>query len=166
MWLPDHAHPTSQAFAGLAEHTFVDELGVADPPLIDYIANLLARFLHADAIHRLRDTAGRPLEEVADMLAEARQLPAGGRTRREYHRHIGDFTLFWTGLFPESLEKKRTALCKDRFLDYRAHGKRAYYLASTYADDELADEAKVLRRLSEQFELCAYGLRQMRREWM
>jgi hypothetical protein len=99
------------------------------------------------------------------MMMEAEALPAEGRTRREYHRHIGDFTLFWTGVFPEALNRMRSAMCKDHFIDYCAQGKRSYYIASTFEEEPYQEEAPVLRRLSEEFELCAYGLNQVRREW-
>ena len=81
------------------------------------------------------------------------------------HRHIGDFTLFWTGVYPEALKRLRSLLNKDHFIDYCTQGKRSYYIASTYESDPYAEEAPVLRRLSEQFELCACGLSQVRREW-
>ena len=54
---------------------------------------------------------------------------------------------------------------KDRLLDYTAQGKRSYYLASTFEQEPYREEAPVLRRLSSEFELCAYGLNQVRREW-
>ena len=38
------AHPLRTLFAGLTEHAFVEQLGIADPPLVDYITDLLARF--------------------------------------------------------------------------------------------------------------------------
>jgi hypothetical protein len=95
------------------------------------------------------------------MAVEAEQLPAGGRTRREYYRHIGDFALFWTGVYPEALNAPGMRACKDHLVSYTAQGKRGYWKASEYADDE----APVLRRLAEQFEVCALGLREVRREW-
>jgi hypothetical protein len=58
-------------FSALTEQTFQIEFGVADPLLIDYLSNLLVRFIRVDAIFRLRDIVGRRLEEVADMLMEA-----------------------------------------------------------------------------------------------
>jgi hypothetical protein len=161
---PDH--PLRRLFAGYTEHTFINTLGVGDPPLVDYLAELLSRFMHADAIYRLRNTRGRRLGEVAEMVVEAEALPPEGRTRREVHRHIGDFTLFWTGVFPEAVDRLRSALTKDFFIDYCEQGKRSYYIASTFEDDDACRaEAPVLRRLSEEFELCAYGLNQVRREW-
>ena len=99
------------------------------------------------------------------MVIEAEGLPPEGRTRREVHRHIGDFTLFWTGVYPEMVNRLRTALSRDHFIDYCEQGKRSYYIASTFEDDAYRDEVPVLRRLSEDFELCAYGLNQVRREW-
>jgi hypothetical protein len=138
---------------------------MADPELIDYLSLLLSRFTHMSALYRLRDRQGRSLEEVADMMLEAESLPPEGRTRREVHRHIGDFTLFWTGVYPEALRRLRSIMNKDHFVDYCEQGKRSYFIASTFNDDPYREEAPVLRRLSNQFELCAYGLNQVRREW-
>jgi hypothetical protein len=152
-------------FAGLTEHAFCETLGIADPPLVDYLSSLLSRFIHVDTVYRLSSAEGRRLEEVAEMLLEAQAMPPEGRTRREVYRHIGDFTLFWTGVYPEALERLRSALRKDHFIDYCEQGKRSYLIASTFADDPYREEAPVLRRLSDEFELCAYGLNQVRREW-
>ena len=107
---PRADHPLRRLFAGYTEQTFINMLGVGDPRLIDYLSELLARFVHLDAVYRLRNTQGRRLEEVAEMMIEAEAMPAEGRTRREVHRHIGDFTLFWTGVYPEALRRLRSAL--------------------------------------------------------
>src|SRR5437588_495235 len=165
MWSPQPDHPLRRLFAGLTEQTFLQTLGVADPRLTDYLSGLLSRFLHVDALYRLRDGRGRRLEGVVEMVVEAEALPAEGRTRREVHRHIGDFTLFWTGVYPEALRRLRSRLSADQFIDYCEQGKRSYYIASTLEEDPYREEAPVLRRLSEEFELCAYGLNQIRREW-
>ena len=165
MWYYNADHPLRRYFSGLAEQTFVADLGVADPPLIDYLALLLSRFVHVDAMKRLKVGNGKELAEVADMLLEAEAYPREGRTSREVHRHIGDYTLFWTGLYPEALRRLQSVLRKDHFIDYCEQGKRSYYIASTFAEEPYRDEAPVLRRLSEQFEVCAFGLSQLRREW-
>lgn len=149
-------------FAGLTEQTFEARLGVADPPLIDYISGLLARFVHMDAICQVRNLAGRRLNEVAEMLVEGRERV--GDPKREVHRHIGDFTLFWTGVYPEAVPRL-THGTKDRLLDYRAEGKRAYFIASTIESAETEPARDILQRLSHDFELCAYGLGEVRRHW-
>ncbi|MDB5312835.1 MAG: hypothetical protein JWO38_7037 [Gemmataceae bacterium] len=165
MWEPPEEHPLRRLFAGLAEHAFLSRLGVADPPLIDYLSTLLSRFVHLDAVFRLRGNDGRPLTEVVEMVLEAEQIPAGGRTRREYYRHIGDFALFWTGVYPEALNHPRARYCKDHFVDYTVQGKRGYWLTSRLDEEDHREEAGLFRRLSEQFEVCAIGLREVRREW-
>src|SRR5579875_3105800 len=98
MWSLKPDHPLRRMFAGLTEHTFMNTLGVADPRLTDYLSEMLSRFIHVDAIYRLYNAQGKRLEEVAEMIIEAEAMPPEGRTRREIYRHIGDFTLFWTGV--------------------------------------------------------------------
>jgi hypothetical protein len=154
------SHPLHRLFRGLTESTFMTELGIGDPTLVGYVADLLARFVRSESIWRVRDTQGRRLNQVSAMLAEA-ETSANNDRRRECHRHVGDFTLFWTGVYPEALPTLRPAESADSLIDFQRQGKRSYYLASTYD----GDEAPVLRRLSAEFELCAFGLSRVRREW-
>ncbi|MBY0522656.1 MAG: hypothetical protein K2R98_04635 [Gemmataceae bacterium] len=165
MWSPSPENPLRRFFAGLAEQTFLHTLGIGDPPLLDYLTMLLSQSIQLDSLFRLRNGEGKRLEQVADMMLEAQTMPPEGRTRREVYRHIGDFTLFWTGVYPEALDRLRSVLCKDHFIDYCAQGKRSYFIASTFEDEPYREEAPVLRRLSEEFELFAYGLNRVRREW-
>ncbi len=157
--LPE-SHPLHRLFRGLAEHTFMAELGIGDPTLVGYVANLLARFVPSEGVWAIRDAQGRRVSQVTAMIAEAEASLDDDR-RRECHRHVGDFTLFWTGVFPESLDRLRDACMADGLIDFQQQGKRSYYLASTYD----SDQAEVLKRLSAEFELCAYGLGMVRREW-
>ncbi len=154
------SHALHRLFRGLTEATFFAELGIGDPSLVGYVAGLLARFVPSEGVWAIRDGDGRRVIGVADMLAEA-EGSADDERRRECHRHVGDFTLFWTGVYPEALEKLRSAASADAMVNYREQGKRSYLLASTYQ----GEEASVLRRLSEEFELCAFGLSRVRREW-
>ena len=150
-------------FAGAAEQTFEAELGLADPPLVEYIVGMLLRFLHQEAIYRVRSTSGHRLTQVVDMIQEAEHRSA--RPRREIYRHVGDFTLFYSGLFPEHLPKLQAPDCKDFLLDYCQQGKRSYLIAANYSeDDESREQAPILRHLSEEFELCSEGLKRIRRE--
>ncbi len=149
-------------FSGLTEHTFEVRLGMVDPPLVDYVSQLLVRFVHTDSIYKVRQPNGRRLYEVAEMLLEAEVRQ--GDSKREVHRHIGDFTLFWAGLFPETVEHRRRQTRLDALLDYRREGKRAYFIASTIPSDP-PEENDLLSRLSAQFDLCCYALGELRKEW-
>ena len=63
--------PLRDYFAGIAEYAFQTRVGIADPPLIDYISDLLIRFIRADSLYNVRDLGGRRIGEVALMMAEA-----------------------------------------------------------------------------------------------
>lgn len=154
-------HPLHRLFRGLTEHAFMTELGIGDPRLVGYVSELLVRFVPTEGVYRVRDAEGRPVKEVAAMLQEAERAGSDER-RRECLRHVGDFTLFWTGVFPEALRGRAARDSGDDLIDYQRQGKRSYYLASTFAADE---ESPLLRRLSAEFELCAFGLSRVRKEW-
>ncbi|MCA9038765.1 MAG: hypothetical protein KDA65_00320 [Planctomycetaceae bacterium] len=150
-------------FAATTEQTFQGELGVANPRFTDYLVDLLMRFLRYDSLHKVRNATGQRLYEVTDMLEEAEErtdLP-----RREVYRHIGDYSLFWTGLYPEALKQKQKSNRRDHLVDYFQQGKRSYYLASRYDEAPYHEEATILRWLSDEFELCSYGLQRVRQEW-
>lgn len=149
-------------FVGVTEQTFQTQLGVADPPLIDYIVDLLVRFVRCDAVYRFRGLSGKPITQVAQMLAEAEERV--GEAKRDVHRHIGDFVLFWAGVYPEALCIMQEPASKDHLIDYCTQGKRAYWIASGMGTVSVED-SEVLGRLSRQFEMCAYGLHEVRREW-
>jgi hypothetical protein len=163
MMSPNRSSNLYRFFAGLTEYAFQARVGVADPPLVEYLSDLLTRFVRLDALLSLRNLAGRPLGEVAEMLLEADARV--GDARRQAYRHIGDFTLFWTGVYPEVLDRLQRTPRKDFFIDYCQQGKRSYLIASTIRTDDQDEEGEVLERLSHDFELCVYGLGEVRREW-
>jgi hypothetical protein len=153
---------TRRFFTGLTEYAFEARLGVADPPLVDYLAELLVRFVRADELYPVRTVRGQRLAAVTEMLAEAQQRE--GSARQKVHRHIGDFTLFWTGVYPEVVDHLRRGSA-DALIDYQQQGKRAYWIASTIPAEKEVPPPDVLKRLSDQFELCVYGLGEVRRQW-
>jgi len=165
MWTTPVDHPLRRLFAGLTEHAFLARLGIADPPLVDYVSDLLSRFVHVDAVFRLRNAAGKPMTELVDMAMEAEQLPPEGRTILEYHRHIGDFALYWSGLFPGEVNRLQARPCKDHLVSFAILGKRAYRMASNCDANRHGSDAQVLRRLGDEFELCCVGLNEVRKEW-
>ncbi|MHB8954161.1 MAG: hypothetical protein ACYC4U_14425 [Pirellulaceae bacterium] len=151
-------------FAGLTEQTFGVQLGVADPPLIDYISELLVRFVRTDQMPRASTPSNHLLGEIGRLLIEAESRIGGAR--RRLHRQVGDVTLFWAGLFPEYLGQARCKPALDWFGEYCTQGKQSYLIASSIETDEPdAPPCEVLERLGRDFEMCAYGLREVRRGW-
>ncbi len=150
-------------FTGLSEYVFHTQLGVVDTQVVDYVSELLIRFTRFDSHARVRRVDGRPATEVVSMVVEAEKRQ--GEARREVHRHIGDYTLFWSGLYPEALRNLQGRDSKDQFVSYCAQGKRAYKIASSIQSGKKSIPGSLLERMSAHFEMCAYGLREIRREW-
>lgn len=152
-----------QFFAGVTEHTFYTKLGVPNPRLIDYLTELLTRFVNNEVVFRIRGLTGKPLTEVAHMMMEAEARL--GDAKRDVHQHIGDFILFWSGVYPEALKRMRREDRMDHLVNYWAEGKKAYHAASEIQSGYDKPGAELLDELSDRFELCAYGLGEVRREW-
>ena len=167
MRAPYHGHTIRRMFSGLVEQAFYAEVGVCDPKLVDYLVILLLEFLHIDQLYRIRDARGRRLETIAEMLAQQAQVTGmdGGIPKRDFHRYIGDFALFWTGVFPEGLRRRRRSPNPDSLVDYVDRGRESYAIAARLFDEDSQPPGSVLRCLSTEFEVCAHGLGLVRRGW-
>lgn len=151
-------------FRGISEFIFHTKLGVADVQLVDYVSDLMLRFVRVDSLYSLRQSDGMRTKHVVQMISEAERRI--GIAKREVYRHVGDFTLFWSGMYPESLaEKKSQGNSPDRFIDYCRQGKRAYAIAAEIDGGADRPSSELIHRMSEHFEMCAYGLREVRRHW-
>lgn len=150
-------------------HGCFPEVRARDARLKGYVSeDLLVRFLHVDQLYRLRDTRGRPLADVGEMLisGEAEGVSRELRTLA-VQRHIGDYTLFITGLFPESLERVRrdwrrkdsvlvqlgdlVVPFRDPGVYYEEAGRRAYRRAADIGAEIGLTQAEVFEKLSEFF---------------
>src|SRR5260221_361451 len=101
--------------------------------------------------------AEHPLRPLFAGLTEHAFLTTLGLPGGEHPRHIGDFTLFWTGLYPDAVRRARTGWTRDCFISYCVQGKRSYLIASGFNTGDCKEESGILRRLSDEFELCALG---------
>jgi hypothetical protein len=151
-------------FRGLTEYAFHARLGIVDPPLVDYVALLLVRFLRNDGLELPSGIGQHELTDVTHMLLTVR-LHAEADAAREEYRHIGDSTLFWSGLYPEALRRCAQPGRDDALLGYREAGKQAYWLASTLEPEDAAEVRRLLERLSREYDLCVEGLAEVRRAW-
>jgi hypothetical protein len=135
---------------------------LVDLCLAAYVSGPLVNFTHADNLYRIRHSRGRRLEDVGEMLLESNPLLGANSfdREREVRKHVGDYVLFMTGLFPESLSSPRRFrnLRLDVFVDYMKAGKESYMVVSAFDQFEYRDEAPLFRRLAENFELCVFGL--------
>jgi hypothetical protein len=153
-------------FEELVRNAFVRQLHYHDSDVVSYLSTLLTDFTRADQLYKIRDTRGRRLDDVGEMLIESNPLLAAGSfiREREVRKHIGDYTLFLTGIFPEHLKRPRQSLRLDYFVDYMKAGKESYHIVSKFDQFEFRRVAPLFRCLAENFELLAYGLNRVRDE--
>ncbi len=157
------SHPLVRLLSGLTQRNFTTHLGWTDGDIIGYLADVLVDFVHVDRLFRIRNARGQRVEEVAEMLAEGDVLHRADSFERErmVHKHIGDYTLFMAGIFPEFVRRQQKAglvVSTDAFLDYVRVGKRSYRIVAEFAASGAESAAPLFRKLSENFELCVYGL--------
>jgi hypothetical protein len=161
-----HEHPLRKLFAGLVDQVFTTELGICDTYVTCYLGDMLCEFVHTDQIFRLRDVDGDAIREISKMEADsaARTISADDATRaRLLNQYIGDFTLFWAGVYPEHLRTRSYG--QDRLREYLLQGKRSYSIAGELSSESLRPPASLLRHLSEEFEYCVHGLHLVRQGW-
>lgn len=157
-------HPLRRWFSGLVEQAFCADVGLCAPVLTDYMADLLVNFTHMDRLNAIRNAQGKEIEQIATMLAIASdETPASPMDRdRVIYRHIGDYTLFWAGVYPEQI-RRGSRDPSDVLLAYMARGKRSYSIVSDLAEEDARPPASLFRHLSEDFESCVHGLGVVRR---
>lgn len=145
-----------------------DEVGVRNSEVHAYVANLLAEFCVAETLYKIRNTEGRPLCDLGEMLLESDPVygPAASFDReRQVRKHIGDYALFFTGMFPESLNHWRLRHTRmEGLVDFVKAGKESYYIVASFEHFEYAKVAPLFRRMSQEFEVLVYGLNQVKNE--
>jgi hypothetical protein len=145
-----HDHPIRSLFQQLTERG-MGQLNLHDPETIQYMTNLLTEFIHIENMYRIKDEAGHHVQYLFDMLTHASSEMSPDR-RRSYYKHLGDYTLFNLGLFPESLTYGHRTVSPDY---YAETGRRSYNIV---AEMESSSPRTVYRKLSAQFEQCVVGL--------
>jgi len=138
------------------------DLALDGDPTAPYLADLLTRFARTEQLHP-RALALPRLDSVVDMMLEIQAAWAidtpDFRPEHEVNvrRHIGDYTLFMTGIFPERVQREATTGF------YIAQGKRAYRFVSEHARAASRGGTPPYGRLAERFENYAGALDYARR---
>jgi hypothetical protein len=165
--IPDD-HPLQKLFLELVGRHYAREIGIRDPELVGYVAHLLGEFCDAEQLFKVRTASGRPLTDVGEMLLESNPVygPAASFDReRQVRKHIGDYTLFFTGMFPESINHLRLRRNRlENFVDWIKAGKESYYIVSKFDCFEYTKVAPLFERLSDRFEQCVFGLNRVKNE--
>jgi hypothetical protein len=156
------SHPLREFFSELVTQHFADGVGIRDQEVAGYISNMLTEFCELDQLLRIRNSRDRQLDDVGEMLLESDPVfgPAPSFDReRQVRKHIGDYTLFFAGMFPESINRLRLRRARlENLIDFVKAGKESYFIVSQFDVFEYKKVAPLFGRLSREFESCVYGL--------
>ena len=165
--IPDR-HPLRQLFTELVDANLGEGVGLRDTDVRAYVANMLAEFCELDNLLKIRNAAGRSLDDVGELLLESDPIfgPAPSFDReRQVRKHIGDYTLFFTGMFPDAINHYRLRRQRlENFVDFMKAGKESYYIVSKFEYFEYAKVAPLFAKLADEFERCVYGLNLVKNE--
>lgn len=131
----------------------------------NYVANMLAKFIQTSQIYKIGKDEEKQYRYIIDMVEE---IQYSDDARRFYiYCHIGNYTLFFTGWFPEYIEhrfKYKKVLVDSRY--YVDFGKMYFGLASEHNIARQQEIDDILYSLSEGFEIITKLLHHMRNEYL
>jgi hypothetical protein len=161
------SNPLQQFFQELVARNY-GELGVRSSEVQAYVSNLLTEFCDVENLYKLKDENGEPLHDVGAMLLASDPIygsaPSFDR-ERQVRKHIGDYALFFTGMWPEALNRFRLRRARmEGLIDFIRAGKESYFIVSKFEHFEYAKVAPLFRRMSLDFEQLVYGLNQVKND--
>ena len=158
-------HPLEPFFQQVVRNNYVGKLGIHDPEITCYVAHLLCEFSASENLYKVRDEVGKPVYSLEEMVLAADPVHGTAPSfdaERSVRKHIGDYALFLSGMYPESMDPWRRRHGQQSFEDLVQIGKESYFIVSQFDLDEYAAEAPLFARLAEWFDRCIYGLRLVR----
>jgi hypothetical protein len=161
------SHPLEPFFQQMVRNSYAGKLGIHDTSITHYVARLLCEFSEAEKLYKVKDVHGKPINALDEMVRAADPVHGTASSfdaERAMRKHIGDYALFVSGMYPESMDPYRRRHGQQSFEELVKVGKESYYIVSQFDLHEYAEEAPMFARLSEWFDRCIYGLQLVRDE--
>lgn len=153
MDLPEN-HPVKKLFRKLTDRALTQS-SLPDKDILSYLVDLLTEFMYIENLYKLKDEKGRRIEYLIDMLQKAED--AAAHEKKSYYKHIGDYSLFILGMFPENLSYGKRMLPHSYYADT---GRRSYLTAGEL--ERNYHNTAVYRKLAEKFERCVLSINWVR----
>jgi len=160
-------HPLEPFFQQMVRNSYVGKLGINDVSITQYVARLLCEFSESEKLYKVKDENGKSIQALEDLVRAADPVhgtAASFDAERAVRKHIGDYALFVSGMYPESMDPWRRRFGQQSFDELVMVGKQSYYIVSQFDLEEYAAEAPMFGKLSEWFDRCIYGLQLVRDE--
>jgi hypothetical protein len=142
----------------LVRHVF-RRSGIEDRSVADYVAEVLAEFARAERARCVVPGQSNPLDYFFEMLAALQT--ADERTSFFIRAHIGNYSLFFSGVFPERIRFRAEARGFPDVRYYDALGRAHYRAASDHRLAQRYELAAIFDTLSERFERTRLALNEI-----
>jgi hypothetical protein len=129
---------------------------IRDRAVADYVAEVLAEFSRAEQARCVLPGVTSPLDYIFEMLAALRT--ADERTGFLIRVHIGNHSLFLSGVFPERIRTRAEKRGCPDLKYYEGLGRSQYRMASDHQLARRYDVAGIFETLSERFETTRLAL--------
>lgn len=142
-------------FYVLVRHVFL-RAGLEDRAVADYVAEVLAAFSHAERARCVVPGQANSLDYFFELLAALQT--ADERTRFHLRMHIGNYSLFLTGVFPERIRARAEQRGFPDLRYYESLGRSQYRVASDHRLAQRYQLTDILGTLSERFQTTRRAL--------
>lgn len=166
--MPTEAHPLEFFFHQAVQGSFVDNVGLNDSEVIDYVAHMLCEFSNPNNLHRLRDATGHRIDNITEMLRAADPVygtAASFDEERSVRKYIGDYAMYIAGVQLDVMESAPNYQSDRAIVDELIRiGKESYSIVSQFNLFEYEKEAPLFVRLADCLDRCVIGLALVRDE--
>ena len=142
-------------FYVLVRHVF-KRSGITDRAVADYVAELLAEFARAERSRCVVPGQPNPLDYFFEMLAALQT--ADDRTSFQIRVHIGNHSLFLSGVFPERIRFRAEKKGFPNLKYYEAVGRAQFHAAGDHRLAQRYELSDILHTLAERFEATRLAL--------
>ena len=150
-------------FNVLLRHALPERRSPGERRAINYVANVLGLFVHAERVVRVQPGDERTYEYIVDLVTEA--ASAGPERQFMVHCHIGNYALFLSGLYARAIEHRHRYRRRPVSLDYYRQAGRSFY--ATAAQNWRAQRyglRDVFHQLAHRFDYYRGGLHRIATE--
>jgi hypothetical protein len=139
----------------LVRHVF-KSADIQDRAVADYVSEVLAEFSSAERARCVMPGQSNPLEYLFEMLAALKT--ADDRTSFFIRVHIGNQSLFLSGVFPERIRFRAEARGFPDLKYYEGLGKTHYRMAGDHRLAQRYEVANIFNTLAERFQATRRAL--------
>jgi len=143
--------PSPLLFAYVAVRHTLLAAGVIDRDLADYLAALLLEFGDHDRSTRIRRQDDYTYTYLVDIVGDLTGLDDTGERGFLLRAHLGNYSLWLAGLFPDFIEARRSRKGGPDLPYYDELGRQGYQLASEHRLADRYGVAEIYRSAAERF---------------